>query len=102
MAFSPKQKAILRFPYMGYDAIIADGAVRSGKTSVMVLSFFLWGMNNFSDCAFAFCGKSIKAAERNIIKPERAIQHPIQSGRPCDCGQTGESGKLLLCVRRQR
>ena len=75
MAFSPKQKAILRFPYMGYDAIIADGAVRSGKTSVMVLSFFLWGMNNFSDCAFAFCGKSIKAAERNIIKPFLRIKY---------------------------
>lgn len=75
MAFSPKQKAILRFPYMGYDAIIADGAVRSGKTSVMVLSFFLWGMNNFSDCAFAFCGKSIKTAERNIIKPFLRIKY---------------------------
>ena len=75
MAFSPKQRAILRFPYMGYDAIIADGAVRSGKTSVMVLSFFLWGMNNFSDCAFAFCGKSIKAAERNIIKPFLRIKY---------------------------
>lgn len=75
MAFSPKQKAILRFPYMGYDAIIADGAVRSGKTSVMVLSFFLWGMANFSDCAFAFCGKSVKAAERNIVKPFLRIKY---------------------------
>ena len=37
MGFSEKQRAILKFPYMGYDAIIADGAVRSGKTFSMSL-----------------------------------------------------------------
>ena len=31
---SPKQKKILAFPYSRYDALICDGAVRSGKTSV--------------------------------------------------------------------
>lgn len=31
---SPKQKKILSFPYSSYDAIICDGAVRSGKTSM--------------------------------------------------------------------
>ena len=39
MAFSEKQLEVLRFPYTGYDALICDGAVRSGKTSVMSLSF---------------------------------------------------------------
>ena len=69
MAFSPKQRAILRFPYSGYDAIICDGAVRSGKTSIMSLSFFLWAMGNFNGCAFAYCGKSVGAVERNIVTP---------------------------------
>ena len=41
MGFSEKQREILRFPYRDYDALICDGAVRSGKTSVMSLSFFL-------------------------------------------------------------
>lgn len=69
MPFSEKQKQILRFPYSGYNALICDGAVRSGKTSVMSLSFFLWAMGNFNGCNFAFCGKSVGAVERNIITP---------------------------------
>ena len=39
---SPKQKKILAFPYSRYDALICDGAVRSGKTSLMVLAFIDW------------------------------------------------------------
>ena len=35
---SPKQQKILAFPYSKYDALICDGAVRSGKTSIMMLS----------------------------------------------------------------
>ena len=45
MGFSEKQREILRFPYRDYDALICDGAVRSGKTSVMSLSFFLWDVS---------------------------------------------------------
>lgn len=69
MAFSEKQRAILRFPYTKYTALICDGAVRSGKTSVMSLSFFLWAMGGFNGCAFAYCGKSVGAVERNIVTP---------------------------------
>ena len=75
MGLSEKQRQILRFPYMNYDALICDGAVRSGKTSVMSLSFFLWAMGNFNDCAFAFCGKSVGAVERNIITPLTSIRY---------------------------
>ena len=59
---------------MGYDALICDGAVRSGKTSIMTVSFFMWAMNNFNNCAFAFCGKSVGAVERNIITPFLGIK----------------------------
>lgn len=69
MGFSEKQREILKFPYSNYTALICDGAVRSGKTSVMSLSFFLWAMGNFDRCAFAFCGKSVGAVERNIVTP---------------------------------
>ena len=69
MAFSEKQRAILRFPYTNYSALICDGAVRSGKTSVMSLSFFLWAMGNFNGYSFAYCGKSVGAVERNIVTP---------------------------------
>ena len=75
MGFSEKQRQILRFPYSSYDALICDGAVRSGKTSIMSLSFFLWAMGNFSGCSFAFCGKSVGAVERNIVQPLLQIQY---------------------------
>lgn len=75
MAFSEKQRQILKFPYMQYDALICDGAVRSGKTSVMSLSFFLWAMGNFNGCAFAFCGKSVGAVERNIVMPLLGVMY---------------------------
>ena len=38
---SDKQAQIMEFPYTQYSALICDGAVRSGKTSIMALSFFL-------------------------------------------------------------
>lgn len=75
MAFSEKQRQIMRFPYTQYKALICDGAVRSGKTSVMSLSFFLWAMGNFNGCAFAFCGKSVGAVERNIVTPLLSIRY---------------------------
>ena len=66
---SPKQEKILAFPYSRYDALICDGAVRSGKTSIMSLSFLLWAMGSFDKSSFALCGKTVGAAERNIIQP---------------------------------
>ena len=47
LRFSPKQKRVLTW-WSGrggaYDAIICDGAVRSGKTLSMGISFFCWAM----------------------------------------------------------
>lgn len=75
MGFSEKQRTVLRFPYTGYDALICDGAVRSGKTSVMALSFFLWAMSNFRDCSFALCGKSVGAVQRNMVTPLLGVMY---------------------------
>jgi len=49
------------------DAIICDGAVRSGKTLSMSLSFVCWAMMNFDKTQFAFCGKSVRALKRNVV-----------------------------------
>lgn len=73
--FSNKQEQIMAFPYMDYDALICDGAVRSGKTSIMSLSFVLWSMSSFQGCSFAFCGKSVGAVERNIVTPLLSIRY---------------------------
>lgn len=69
--FSPKQQSILGFPYSkkGYEAVIADGAIRSGKTIPMAIGFVLWAMANFKDSDFIIGSKTVGTAQRNIIKP---------------------------------
>ncbi len=66
---SSKQKKILAFPYSSYDALICDGAVRSGKTSIMTVSFVDWAMREFSGQRFGICGKTVDSATKNIIIP---------------------------------
>lgn len=72
--FSPKQAEILRFAYNDEETLICDGAVRSGKTIVMTLSFVLWAMTNFNHTNFAICGKTVSNAERNILRPFQQIE----------------------------
>lgn len=66
---SDKQKKILAFPYSKYDALICDGAVRSGKTSIMMWAFVHWAMENFNGQRFGICGKTVDSAAKNIIVP---------------------------------
>ena len=75
MGLSPKQQQILRWPYTGKTALICDGAVRSGKTSVMSLSFVLWAMGAFESQNFGICGKTVGSAERNIIQPMLGMKY---------------------------
>ena len=66
---SIKQKKILAFPYSRYDALICDGAVRSGKTSIIMWSFVEWAMREFNGQRFGICGKTVDSATKNIIIP---------------------------------
>lgn len=66
---SPKQRKILAFPYSDYDAIICDGAVRSGKTSIMTVAFVDWAMREFDGQRLGICGKTVDSATKNIIVP---------------------------------
>ncbi len=66
---SDKQKKILAFPYSRFDVLICDGAVRSGKTSIMMWAFVKWAMDNFSGQRFGICGKTVDSASKNIIVP---------------------------------
>ncbi len=69
--FSAKQKTAMTWwaepRYREYDAIICDGAVRSGKTLSMGLGFFLWAMRRFNGEQFALCGKTIVSLRRNVL-----------------------------------
>lgn len=72
-AFSKKQLQILAFPKTDYDALICDGSIRAGKTSVMSVAFIIWAMLNFNCMNFGICSKTIRTAERNIIRPLLAM-----------------------------
>lgn len=70
--FSKKQRKVLNWwtedsPVKDYDGIIADGAIRSGKTVSMSLSFVLWAMCSFNVQNFAMCGKTIGSFRRNVL-----------------------------------
>lgn len=49
--------------------IIADGAVRSGKTLICSVAFVMWAMDNFDKSNFAICGKTVGSAIKNIVLP---------------------------------
>lgn len=70
---SLKQQKILAFPYSKYDALICDGAVRSGKTSIMMWAFVRWAMENFSGQRFGVCGRTVDSCTKNIIVPFTAM-----------------------------
>lgn len=75
---SAKQKKILAFPYSTYDALICDGAVRSGKTSIMMVAFVDWAMRNFDRCRFGICGKTVDSAGKNIVIPYTQMSYAQQ------------------------
>ncbi len=72
--FSKKQLKVLTWwcknsRFKDFDGIICDGAVRSGKTLCMSVSFVAWAMGNFNDTSFALCGKTVTSLRRNLITP---------------------------------
>lgn len=72
--FSPKQLKLLYWwedgsPYKDHDMVIADGAIRSGKTIAMICSFLRWSLKNFQGESFIIAGKSVGALKRNVLQP---------------------------------
>lgn len=70
--FSPKQKKVLTWwcdasPVKDMDGIIADGAIRSGKTLSMSLSYALWAMSTFNQQNLGMSGKTIGSFRRNVL-----------------------------------
>ncbi len=56
-------------PYRELDAVICDGAVRSGKTLCTGISFVCWAMRRFNGQSFAMCGKAKTSIRRNMVQP---------------------------------
>lgn len=70
-SFSKKQLQLLTWyqsssPHCTRDGIIADGAIRSGKSYIMSFSFVVWAMSNFKYMSFGMAGKTIQSFIRNV------------------------------------
>lgn len=98
--FSKKQMLVLTWwhgisRHKNHDAVICDGAVRSGKTFCMSLSFVLWAFSHFSDSSFAICGKTIRSLRRNLIEPL------LTELRQLGCEVNEKHSENLITVRFQ-
>ena len=72
--FSRKQKQLLYWwrPGSGaehYRMVLADGAIRSGKTVAMILSFLEWSLTDFTSGEFIIAGVTTGALKRNVLTP---------------------------------
>ena len=97
-----------------HDALICDGAVRSGKTLAVVGGFFLWSMTSFDRQVFAICGKTVSALRRNIILQLEGLRYTpckvaVVGGAAVDAGDivrvqdtTGKKFTVLVMQRITR
>ena len=101
-ALSQRQKQVLSWwtpqsAYSGYNGIIADGAIRSGKTFAMSFSFVQWAMTCYSGQQFAMCGKTIASFRRNVLgtlKQQLAARgYNVKEHRAENCMTVSKGGK---------
>lgn len=96
--FSPQQKRLMYWwaagsPHRDCSMVIADGAVRSGKTIAMICGFFLWSLDCFQEGeTFILAGKTIGALKRNVIRP--ALQILNAWGLPFHYVSSGDEARL--------
>ena len=90
-------------PYRELDAVICDGAVRSGKTLCMGTSFVCWAMRRFSGQSFAMCGKAKTSIRRNMVQPLLPVLRDIgfevrdlASKGVIEIGYMGRSNRFYL------
>lgn len=73
-SLSKKQLDIFKFIVSDDYALICDGSVRSGKTTIMSAAFVVWAMDTYDRTNFGICGKTVQSAERNVLKPLQELE----------------------------
>lgn len=76
--FSRKQQKVLMWwmpesPHYMKEMLIAEGAIRSGKTVSMIDSFLMWSINTHDGQNFIIAGKSMGALKKNVLAPMFSI-----------------------------
>ena len=97
--FSKKQLRVLGWwlpgsPDCRRDAILCDGAVRSGKTLCLSLSFVMWATHCFTGMNFALCGKTVLSLRRNLLEPLL----PVLQGMGYRCRFTAGQRQLTVAL----
>ena len=73
-SFSEKQRLLATWWAEGRetsssDGVIAEGAIRSGKTWAMALGFLMWSQRRFSGQRFIMAGATVETLKRNVVGP---------------------------------
>ena len=98
MPISNKQRQIMAFPFTKYDALICDGAIRTGKTAVMMLTFVDDAMRRYDNQRFGICGKTVDSTVKNIIMPYLGLAYAQEKYKI----QWRRSDKLLVVSQGKR
>lgn len=74
MPFSDQQKRLMHWWRPGLsladcDFVVADGAIRSGKTIACIIGYLTWSQEMFSGESFILAGKTMGALKKNVIRP---------------------------------
>ena len=76
------------------DFVIADGAIRSGKTIAMIIGFLIWSQEMFSGQSFILAGKTMGALKKNVIRPMLQILEAW--GWPYEYIRSGTDARLEI------
>lgn len=76
------------------DFVIADGAIRSGKTIAMIIGFLTWSQEMFSGQSFILAGKTMGALKKNVIRP--MLQMLEAWGWPYEYIRSGTDARLEI------
>lgn len=76
------------------DFVIADGAIRSGKTIAMIIGFLTWSQTMFSGQSFILAGKTMGALKKNVVRP--MLQMLEAWGWPYEYIRSGTDARLEI------
>lgn len=74
--------------------VIADGAIRSGKTIACIIGFLTWSQSVFSGESFILAGKTMGALKKNVVRPMLQILEAW--GWPYDYIRSGTDARLEI------
>ena len=76
------------------DIVIADGAIRSGKTIAMIIGFLTWSQEMFSGQSFILAGKTMGALKKNVVRP--MLQMLEAWGWPYEYVRSGTDARIEI------